>query len=612
MCMKYTIVLMLLLCLCVNAGAQTEPIQMLDTVYLSDVNLKLFNSGQKQHHISEKAIARHNFALTDLLQRQTPIYFRQNGYGMVSSAAFRGTTAAQTAVLWNGININSALTGQTDFNTLLTANFSSIDVKFGGGSNIYGTGAIGGSIHLNQNLSKHVEEQHQFQTAYGSFNTFETQYAYQNQWKDLKFKLALARRQSDNDYEIPEQDRQNQNGQFEMNSLDAVIRYDLSDDNILSYFSNFTFGKRHFSLIRPTEPRTRYDNIDTRNMIEWQSSSKHIQSKLKLAYLTEQFTFFDNLLRNTSSTSEVATQVIQYELLYSLDDIKLKTILNYQNAQGKGNQLDSAERDVAGISLVFQQQLTEQWNYEFTLRQDVNDDFENPFLFSFGSQYHLTDRWSIRAHASRNYRLPTFNDLFWVNGGNPDLVPETAIQTEAGVNFEAKGLHLSLTGFYNDINDMIRWLPDEFGIWRPQNTDEVVTYGLEPSLRYDYQISDDQSARFQANYGYTVSEDQSTDNQLIYVPFHTANAKLTYNINQWDFGLSWLYNGEVFTQTDNNPDRIVQDYTLLDLQIGKRFPKLLNSRLSLRAQNIFDLAYEAVDNRPMPGRALTIQLLTTF
>jgi iron complex outermembrane receptor protein len=202
--------------------------------------------------------------------------------------------------------------------------------------------------------------------------------------------------------------------------------------------------------------------------------------------------------------------------------------------------------------------------------------------------------------------------LFWANGGNPNLNPETAYQTEAGLNYNFKTFNFSLTGYYNDITDMIRWLPDGFGIWRPQNTLEVETYGIEAMLNYTYKLNDEQELFFDSNYAYTVSENQANGNQLIYVPFHTANANLTYTNSDWDFGFTWLYNGSVFTQTDNNPDRIVDDFNLFDMQISKRFPKLFNSKLSLRALNIFDLAYEAVDNRPMPGRALTIQLLTYF
>jgi iron complex outermembrane receptor protein len=595
------------------AKAQDFSVQTLDTIYLSDHNLKTFNTGQKLIQFNDSIIRQNNFSLTDLLQRQTPIYFRQNGYGMVSSPSFRGTTAQQTAVLWNGVNINSNLTGQTDFNTLLTGNFSSIDVKFGGGSVVYGTGAIGGSIHLNQNIGKHIEEKHQFQSAYGSFNTFETRYAFQKQIKALKFKLAFARRQSDNDFDIPEQNRSNENAQFEMNSLDAVFRYDLSDNDVLSYFTNFTFGERNFSLIRTTDPRTKYDNVDTRNMIEWRNVSDKLQSKLKIAYLTEDFTYFENLSRNTSSSSNIATQWLQYELLYSVKKMKFNAIVNYQSSRSEGNQLENADRDVAGLSLLFQHQLSKGFNYEISLRQDLNDNFENPFLFSIGSKFSPDENWTFKAHASKNYRLPTFNDLFWSNGGNPDLIPETAYQTEFGIEYKFQEFfNFSITGFYNDINNMIRWLPNESGIWQPENTQEVSTYGAEARMTLWHDFTKNRSVQLTSNYSYTISEDQSTGNQLIYVPFHTANTNLIYRYEKWDFGLTWLYNGQVFTQTDNNPDRVVDGYNLFDVQISKRFPKLFNSKLSLRSMNIFDLAYESVDNRPMPGRAISIQFSTTF
>jgi iron complex outermembrane receptor protein len=48
----------------------------------------------------------------------------ENGLGMVSSPSFRGPHCK--AVIWNGININSQLLGQTDFNTITTQDFNSI------------------------------------------------------------------------------------------------------------------------------------------------------------------------------------------------------------------------------------------------------------------------------------------------------------------------------------------------------------------------------------------------------------------------------------------------------------------------------------------------------
>ncbi|HZX72945.1 MAG TPA: Plug domain-containing protein, partial [Cyclobacteriaceae bacterium] len=56
--------------------------------------------------------------LGEVLSYQLPIYFRNYGNGMISGISMRGTTPQHTAVLWNGININSFSLGQADFSIL--------------------------------------------------------------------------------------------------------------------------------------------------------------------------------------------------------------------------------------------------------------------------------------------------------------------------------------------------------------------------------------------------------------------------------------------------------------------------------------------------------------
>ncbi len=138
---------------CMNTVAQNDSINWLDEVRLSDVKLKQNSEGQFVKELDDSLIQQNEPLLTSLLKFNSPFFFRENGYGMVSSASIRGTGAAQTAVVWNGININSQFTGQTDFNTINTQVFDNISLRPGGGSVVYGSGAIGGSIHLNNDFS---------------------------------------------------------------------------------------------------------------------------------------------------------------------------------------------------------------------------------------------------------------------------------------------------------------------------------------------------------------------------------------------------------------------------------------------------------------------------
>jgi iron complex outermembrane receptor protein len=51
--------------------------------------------------------------LTNSLNYNTVLYLKEYVLDVVYSC-FRGTTSSQTAVIWNGININSQMNGSTD------------------------------------------------------------------------------------------------------------------------------------------------------------------------------------------------------------------------------------------------------------------------------------------------------------------------------------------------------------------------------------------------------------------------------------------------------------------------------------------------------------------
>ncbi len=188
--------------------AQIDSINVLDEV-LVDAKLRVFSTGQEVLHISDSVTKKNRPTLTSVLNFNSPIYFKENGLGMVSSPSFRGTTASQTAVLWNGININSQFNGQTDFNTINAAGYDEIAVRGGGGSVVYGTGAIGGTVHLNTRLNFQEKLENDVFVQYGSFNTLDARYQLKAARGDWTVNISGARNSSDNDYEYPNERGQN-------------------------------------------------------------------------------------------------------------------------------------------------------------------------------------------------------------------------------------------------------------------------------------------------------------------------------------------------------------------------------------------------------------------
>ncbi|ALM48360.1 TonB-dependent receptor [Flavobacterium psychrophilum] len=604
-------ILPLLLLLCQLAVAQTDTITLKEVI-VSDTQLRDYSASQSVLKLNDSIINKNASSLTSLLNYNSVIYFKENGLGMVSSPSFRGTTAQQTAVLWNGININSQLLGQTDFNTLTTRDFSSISVKAGGGSVIYGTSAIGGSIHLNNDISFGEKFNNTLKLNYGSFNTKGLHYKADVASDVFTASVSLTRNSSDNDYEYSNGKGENLNGQFYNNSMNVAVGYKLNDNNTLKFYSYFFDGERHFSLIFPSEVKTKYQDTNTRNMLEWDGAYGKFTSKLKAAYLKEQYKYYANIDNENHTYGRVESIIGKYDLAFNAGNgFVVNAVLDFMNNKGFGSDIEGKDRQIGAASLLLKHQVTNKLSYEAGVRKEITSNYESPVLFSAGARYKPFSFYTLKLNASKNFRIPTFNDLYWVGSGNTDLKPESSWQGEIGNEFAYKGATLSITGYYIKLKDMLRWLPSTGGVWRPVNTDRVKTYGLEALLNYKRRFGDHELG-INGTYGYTVSENEDSGMQLIYVPYHKATAALSYGYKKITAYYQFLYNGEVFTRSDNDSRYNIDSYTVGNAGLEYSFGKNDVASLGVQVLNVLNKEYESVDSRPLPGRNYNVYLTLNF
>ncbi|MFD1014502.1 TonB-dependent receptor plug domain-containing protein [Winogradskyella rapida] len=612
------ILLVLLLCLApmVRAQKPTDSIQRLDEVVLSDVKLKRYAHGFKVAVLNDSLLKQNKGSFTDVLRFNSTLYFKENGYGMVSSPSFRGTNASQTAVIWNGIAINSQLTGQTDFNTINITNFKSVEIRSGGGSVQYGSGAIGGSIHLNNTLSFESHFDNSLSLSYGSYNTKNISYLSSYANDKLSFNIGLNYVDSDNDYKYLNTDQRNENGAFNNGSLNANIGYVLSPRNVLKLYHQSFIGEREFSGTVSSSSLAKYDDKNFRTMLEWSHQGDKTFSKLKVAHLQEHFKYYGNKNTSNYSFGKVNTYLINYTSDIKLsEELNFKPILSYNYYEGQGSSFGDPNRKEFSTTALLQYQPTDQWEYGINLRQDFTSGFKSPLLFSFDVAYAVSEYYKLKLNGSKNYRVPTFNDLYWQPGGNLDLVPERSYQVDFGQELSYKSAKLSLNAYYIKTSDLIQWQPSASGFWSPENVAKTQNYGAELSLDYTHHINAHQFS-IHANYAYTVSEDLETKSQLIYVPYHKANFNLAYNYQKLTAYFQRLYTGEVYTTTENLSGVFysVEAYTLSNLGIS--YP-LFNKKsqqidLSLKVNNLFNTAYENVAFRPMPDRNFNFQVQYKF
>ena len=147
---RYKITLLCLgVLLSMYSYAQEIPNKQIDEVKVVGFSTEHFMVGLKVQKIDSTTLARFQFqTLADFLQFQSPIALKSYGSGQLTSISFRGTSATHTAVVWNGVNINSPMAGETDFSTVPVLGFDQLSIQYGSAASCVGSGAVGGSILL--------------------------------------------------------------------------------------------------------------------------------------------------------------------------------------------------------------------------------------------------------------------------------------------------------------------------------------------------------------------------------------------------------------------------------------------------------------------------------
>tara|TARA_R100000935_G_scaffold58927_1_gene100222 strand:+ start:28914 stop:30758 length:1845 start_codon:yes stop_codon:yes gene_type:complete len=593
---------------------QRDGVIVLDEVILSDAKLLHFSKGTKVRVVNDSVQEKSGSSLTDLLRYNSNIYFKENGYGMVSSASFRGTNAQQTAVVWNGININSQLTGQTDFNTLIPGNYGDVVVRSGGGSVQYGSGAVGGAILLNDSFRFNDGWKNSLQSSYGSFNTSKLAFNTSLGKEKTSLQIGINRIASDNDYKYLGTDLRNENGAYDQLNINANVGFILSDQQILKVYHNTFNGDRDFSGTLTAPANENYRDLNHRSLIEFSSFNERKIARLKVGHLYERYRYFPNNQREEFSFGQANTLLANYDYKYQWNRISLNGIIDFSTIWAKGTSIENAQRSFVSGTFLFSHELSDKLNYGINLRQEIVSDYQNPFLFSLNSSYKVAKNYIININGSKNHRVPTFNDLYWSGAGasgNLEVLPETSWQVEIGQTIEVKNIALSLNAYSITTDNLIQWRPNTQGVWMAMNVQDVSQYGME--LGFDWKRKwGNQELVWESEYAYTKSIDNTTKNQLLYVLEHMLRSNLAYQYKKLVAFYQFLYTGSVYTTTDNSDS--LSSYTVGNIGLDYHWPNISGIKfiLGLKVNNLFNKNYQNVAYRPMPNRNFQIQLITKF
>ena len=231
--------------------------------------------------------------------------------------------------------------------------------------------------------------------------------------------------------------------------------------------------------------------------------------------------------------------------------------------------------------------------------------------------------FSMRAYVKKSFRMPTFNDLYYTDMGNANLVPESALQYDAGFalnkHFEhgiVRHAEMHFDAYYNTVHDKIVAYPkgQQFR-WTMLNLGKVHIKGIDVEAEADFQIGKELVATARAQYTYQDARDVTDPNdsyykhQIPYIPWHSGSAIVGLSYKNWDLNYSFIYAGERYDEQENILYNHMEPWYTSDLSL--RYQWKVNSLLitaQAEVNNLLDQDYEVIVNYPMPGRNYVLTL----
>ncbi|MCI5081198.1 MAG: TonB-dependent receptor, partial [Saprospiraceae bacterium] len=372
-----------------------------------------------------------------------------------------------------------------------------------------------------------------------------------------------------------------------------------------------------FRQIPPTRFQARSVATQEDEALRMQAAFRQIRTnglqEFQASYINESLVYRDSI---ADINSDTRTHLLQLDANREWEwTANQRLLLNarYTFTEARSSNYEGRpKRHQSALFASYRLRLAPKWKLQLDARQELVDDQLVPFIPGLRVTFDVSQQLQLSVLASRFFRLPTFNDWFWPSG-NPDLRPENGWGQELGLQWATAHLNISLNGFHKQMQDWIIWLPNGPD-YTPQNVKTVRIIGTDLQVKWqqswhDWQLRLEGYAQWlQAqNQESRQAGDASLGLQLIYTPLWQGRFQTNLQYRDWQLFYQQNYTGQVFTTIDHSDG--LGAFSLGDLRLAKAFNWKRNKWLLYASvRNIWDVDYEVVAQRPMPGRMLEFGL----
>lgn len=614
----------------------------------------------------DSVVLKENIALSiaDVLTFNSSIFVKQYGRATLSTVSFRGTGSSHTQVTWNGMRINNPMLGMTDFSMIPSYFIDDASLLHGTSSVNDAGGALGGLVKLSTKPADTKGFNLQYIQGIGMYKTFDE--FLRLTWGDEHWQVSTRAvyQSSKNDYRYRNRDKKeniydddmhiigsyypmerNKNGAFDDVHVLQEVYYNTGRGDRFGLNAWYINSNRELALLTTdyaddTDVENRQREHTLRSVLSWDHLRRDWKVGVKGGYIHTWMAYDYRrdpgngiMTSMTRSRSKIDTFYGQADGEYTLGDKWLFTA----NVSVHQHLVESADKNVIlqeggkGIvgydkgrieldgSVSAKWRPTKRLGMSFVLREQMYGTSWSPVIPAFFVDYLLSKRGNIvaKGSVSRNFRVPTLNDLYFLPGGNTKLKNESGFQYEAGLSFavgreEVYTLSGSASWYDQHIDDWILWLPTTKGFFSPVNIKKVHAYGVEMQADLAVALAKDLKLGLNGTFSWAPSinegepispADQSVGKQLPYEPKYSATAtgRLTYR--SWGLLYQFCYYSQRYTMSSNDITLTgyLTPYLMSNLSLEKAFAfRWADLSLKGTINNLFNEEYLSILSRPMP------------
>lgn len=539
--------------------------------------------------------------LADLLARVPGLEFARNGgVGNATSVFLRGGESRHTAVLVDGVRLDSQNTsGGANWNAIPLAQIDHIEIVRGPTSAVYGSDAVAGVIQI---FTKKGERgfSPSISLGYGSYNTQKLDFSASGGAGVVDYSIGLSGGRSDG---------------F---NIRTVATQNPDDDGYLSNSANVRVGlqlsadQRVEVMALESRMDAQYDGGLTK---DYRSvNSNDTQSLQWSAQWTERYASRVSLSqgldrgRDLPSDSNNRTQIDSALWFneYKMGKQAVSATLEQRNDvfELSGTPRIDKSKSQAGVGLGYA------WTgdvntVQLSARNDNDSEFGSNTTTSVAYAFAFTPEWRASVSTATSFRVPTLYQRFSKYGVST-LVPESGRNVEFGLKYTQGPNEFGVVVYRNTMTNLLSFLSGAGAAGCPvpangcyANTAEAQYQGIGVSGQRAFA-----GVRAWGSLDLQDPRDRVSGKLLVRRATHHATVGLDTRLRAWTVGADMQLSALRYDDAANN--NVLPGYVLLNLSAQNQVSK--DWSVLVRVDNATDTKYQLADTYATAGRSLYLGL----